>query len=123
MISRRRFLFGAAAALILPELLLPKRTFFLPPSGGWSPMLWGDGIHDDREALQRLVDAQLRAGPLITLPRGKFAVSSAVVIHTNPSWLTKIDCGGSEFIALPVNRGALFRVLSDAGSYSVGVQA
>ncbi len=27
----------AAAGLILPELLLPKRTFFLPPTAGWCP--------------------------------------------------------------------------------------
>jgi hypothetical protein len=35
--NRRRFLSllsAAPAALILPELLLPK-TFFLPPAGGW----------------------------------------------------------------------------------------
>lgn len=39
MITRRGFLslLAPAAALIAaPELLLPKRTFFLPPVGGWS---------------------------------------------------------------------------------------
>lgn len=38
MISRRQFvgiLAGAAAAIAVPELLVPKRTFFLPPPGGW----------------------------------------------------------------------------------------
>lgn len=25
------------AALILPELIVPKRTFFLPPAAGWLP--------------------------------------------------------------------------------------
>jgi hypothetical protein len=36
MISRRK-LFGlvAAGALVAPELLLPRRTIFLPPRGGW----------------------------------------------------------------------------------------
>jgi len=40
MITRRLFLglaAGAAGALILPELIIPKRTFFLPPPGGWRP--------------------------------------------------------------------------------------
>jgi hypothetical protein len=38
--NRRKFLsflgVGAAAAIIAPELLLPKRTFFLPPAKGWT---------------------------------------------------------------------------------------
>jgi hypothetical protein len=37
-VSRRGFLgclAGAAAAIAVPELLVPKRTFFLPPDGGW----------------------------------------------------------------------------------------
>lgn len=36
IISRRHFLgFAAAGALLVPELLLPRKTFFLPPAGGW----------------------------------------------------------------------------------------
>lgn len=35
-ISRRTFLIGlTTSALVLPELVAPRRTFFLPPSGGW----------------------------------------------------------------------------------------
>jgi hypothetical protein len=38
-VNRRRFLSllaaTAPAALILPELLIPKRSFFLPPAEGW----------------------------------------------------------------------------------------
>lgn len=36
--NRRGFLAllgGAGAALLVPELLVPKRTIFLPPAGGW----------------------------------------------------------------------------------------
>lgn len=36
--NRRGFLAllaPAAALIVAPELLLPKRTFFLPPVGGW----------------------------------------------------------------------------------------
>lgn len=119
--NRRSFLALLPAALILPELLLPKRTFFLPPSGGWSPMLWGDGIHDDREALQRLVDAQLRVGNIVNFPCGTYALGSAVIISQLARAGIQVDGGGSSFSHLPSNRGGLFRVLSDAGSYSVGV--
>lgn len=38
--NRRGFLTlagTAAAALAIPELWIPKRTFFLPPRGGWLP--------------------------------------------------------------------------------------
>lgn len=30
-----KFLAPAAALIVAPELLIPKRTFFLPPAGGW----------------------------------------------------------------------------------------
>jgi hypothetical protein len=44
MISRRGFLQGllaaAPAALIVPELLIPTRTIFLPPAGGWVASEW-----------------------------------------------------------------------------------
>lgn len=41
MISRRHFLSIAAAIIVVPELIVPKRTFFLPPKGGWySPDTW-----------------------------------------------------------------------------------
>lgn len=55
--NRRGFLGLVAAAvpaLILPELLLPKRTFFLPPAGGWAqPSLaemWLNWAEDIRPA-------------------------------------------------------------------------
>jgi hypothetical protein len=55
--NRRHFLalIGATApaALILPELLVPHRTFFLPPSGGWAPSLgdlWLDYVNLARPA-------------------------------------------------------------------------
>lgn len=38
-ITRRRFLTGlgvAGAVIAVPELLLPRKTFFLPPAGGWN---------------------------------------------------------------------------------------
>ena len=38
MVSRRKFLSflaGAAGAVAVPALLVPNRSFFLPPPGGW----------------------------------------------------------------------------------------
>ncbi|MDP9089176.1 MAG: hypothetical protein M3O26_10615 [Pseudomonadota bacterium] len=38
--NRRKFLaltaLASSGALILPELIVPKRTFFLPPAAGWT---------------------------------------------------------------------------------------
>jgi hypothetical protein len=55
--NRRKFLgllAAAPAALILPELLVPKRTFFLPPATGWAqPSLadmWLDYANEVRPA-------------------------------------------------------------------------
>jgi len=31
---------GAASGLAIPELWTPKRTFFLPPKGGWAAQGW-----------------------------------------------------------------------------------
>lgn len=56
--NRRKFLgliaAAAPAALILPELILPKRSFFLPPVGGWAQPslaeLWLDYANTIRPA-------------------------------------------------------------------------
>jgi hypothetical protein len=55
--NRRNFLSlvgASAAALIAPELLIPKRTFFLPPAGGWAQpsiaSLWLDYVNQIRPA-------------------------------------------------------------------------
>ena len=49
-LSRRGFLFGAAATLAVirtPGLIMPIHE--------WVPRLWGDGIHDDTEALEAVL--------------------------------------------------------------------
>ena len=33
--NRRDLLLALPAALVLPELVVPRRTWFLPPRGGW----------------------------------------------------------------------------------------
>lgn len=69
--NRRGFLSllaPAAALIVAPELLLPKRTFFLPPAGGW-----GDHPMTATEVLMRNFlaarDAAYRAAypPVIVL--------------------------------------------------------
>lgn len=47
--NRRGFLSllaPAAAALIVPELLVPKRKIFLPPPGGWPNRIYGESWID-----------------------------------------------------------------------------
>lgn len=67
--KRRAFLglmAAVPAALILPELLMPNRTFFLPPTGGWAQeslaQLWLDYANQVRPAgvLLRMVPAMVR---------------------------------------------------------------
>lgn len=43
--QRRAFLWGllgATAVIAVPELLLPPKSFFLPPAGGWAQKPLGD---------------------------------------------------------------------------------
>ncbi len=57
IVSRRGFLLGlgaSAATLAVPELLLPSKSFFLPPKGGWAwadPQYYGLGYCVTREEL------------------------------------------------------------------------
>lgn len=71
--NRRGFLSllaPAAALIVAPELLLPKRTFFLPPVGGW-----GDtGL---TVAKLQHMKALLRAAELAVDPPVMFAIDEA----------------------------------------------
>lgn len=51
--NRRGFLtLAAPAVLILPELLIPKRSFFLPPMGGWATEIpWSVMAWDDSDVM------------------------------------------------------------------------
>lgn len=70
--NRRGFLslLAPAAALIaVPELLIPKRSFFLPPAGGWNfryppKKFWGPSL--------------LEVGDIITIEgiRARFLIAS-----------------------------------------------
>jgi hypothetical protein len=81
--NRRKFISllapVAVGALIVPELTLPKRTIFLPPSGGWMPRrpdLFGPGrIYLEEKEIGRVVTFEtrldaLQPGDLVTLSDG-----------------------------------------------------
>jgi hypothetical protein len=68
--NRRGFLSllaPAVALVIAPELLLPKRTFFLPPAGGWTT-LGATDIQRMKDALARA--AELEVNPPLLVPNG-----------------------------------------------------
>lgn len=72
--NRRNFLTLAAAAvpaaLILPELLIPRRTFFMPPAGGW--------------AQPSLTDLWLNYANLIR-PAGLLVTATTSIVRRPPS--------------------------------------
>lgn len=63
--NRRGFLSllaPAAALIVAPELLIPRRTFFLPPTMGWSispEMAYLDGIYRRYSGYEALVPAEI----------------------------------------------------------------
>jgi hypothetical protein len=81
--NRRGFLLTAPALLVLPELIVPKRTFFLPPMGGWADLtgqglyqklrdpalyeIWGVGQATFDSTYRTSVDFAHRAGESTTL--------------------------------------------------------
>jgi hypothetical protein len=60
--ARRGFLALLAPALAVPALLIPRRSFFLPPMGGWP----GKGLTS--ADLQRMKAAMLRAAEMAANP-------------------------------------------------------
>lgn len=71
--NRRGFLSllaPAAALIVAPELLLPKRTFFLPPAGGWGHYTATDVLMDYAAYWERAIRAY-----------------NPPVMHVNEAWL------------------------------------
>lgn len=72
MISRRGFfgaMAGAASILAMPILAYPR-----------PPKLWGDGIHDDTEALQWYINHSSASNPVVFTDK-KFVVSNTIFIN------------------------------------------
>lgn len=100
--NRRGFLSllaPAAALIVAPELLLPRRTFFLPPTGGWSGdwfQKWVDA--DMRQAWQAGLDAAYRAAyPPLMVDDMMFDLTvwgtSSVEISGDPLLVKRIQPG------------------------------
>lgn len=72
--NRRSFLSliaPAAALIVAPELLLPKRTFFLPPAGGWGRSTLT--VADLQRAKALLRQAEMAAYPPVIYELGNEA--------------------------------------------------
>lgn len=82
--NRRSFLRGLLAVPVVAALapLIPAR-----------PRLWGDGFHDDADALQALID---RSGDVAVIPPGNYFVGRS------------LDFSGSRAVRLVV-QGSHFR--------------
>lgn len=75
-LSRRGFLSGLAAALAAPAVI---RVAELMPVKVWRPILVGDGIADDTEALQAFINAAYEKGDFsLYLPRGSYRTTATV---------------------------------------------
>lgn len=70
-LKRRGLLLGLGALFAAPAI---AKAANLMPVSVPSLKLWGDGIHDDTEALQDFVDRRIPTG-LVRLPSGVFKIS------------------------------------------------
>lgn len=76
--ARRRFLFGAsalAAVALAPAIV--RASSPMPISVLRPPKLWGDGIHDDTEALQWLADHAKPYAAAVP-PGGPYLISKTI---------------------------------------------
>jgi hypothetical protein len=80
-VNRRDFLgliaSAVPAALVLPEMLIPKRTFFLPPTGGWAqPSLaqtwleWSEQVRPPGVLMSAAVSSFIRIPAVFERPFG-----------------------------------------------------
>lgn len=97
--SRRGFLFGAAAVALAPAIV--RASNLMPISVLKPPRLWGDGIHDDTEALQHLIDkefdqAAANGGGLVAMPAGVFRITDTLKFA--PPSYTIFNGGGARVI-------------------------
>lgn len=99
--SRRRFLFGAAALIAAPAIA--KAANLMPISVLKPPKLWGDGIHDDTEALQTYIEREIASGSRnIQIPQGVFRLSAT--LHIGMNSFTTLSGYGSVLMAQDVPR-------------------
>jgi hypothetical protein len=94
-----RLLAPAAALIAAPELLLPRRTFFLPPAGGWGGDWLQKWVHADvRQACQAALGAAYRAAyPPLMVDDMTFDLTvwgtSSVEIYGDPLLVKRLSPG------------------------------
>lgn len=88
--NRRGFLAAllpAAAALVLPELLVPRRSFFLPPATGWPAGVEGLTAEKVRLAKKYLQQAEY-------IDRDDLPIANGVIgRYSGFEWRTAWDAG------------------------------
>lgn len=94
-LQRRNFLGGLGALLVAPSVV--RAASLMPVSNqALGVMLWGDGIHDDTAAIQRMINLA-KPGAVVQIPAGNFRL-------TGPMWF-RPDSGGFQ----GVHRETFFR--------------
>lgn len=114
-IDRRTFLRNssliAAGVVAAGQLdLLERMTWTRRLWPGWSPTLWGDGVHNDTPGLQALIDGRevyvhgLRRavrGLLVDIPQGTYRITETLHLRGH----TSISCNGSAIMCMDVPPG------------------
>jgi hypothetical protein len=105
-LSRRGFLGAMLAAAAAPAIVKSDSLMRIVVPRPVLLTLWGDGVHDDAQAIQALVNGQSvmfgghefgpRPDGSIYLPSGMFAMGAAAVIGSG----TKLRGNGSQLKAL-----------------------
>lgn len=102
MLSRRKFLgFSAAgaAALLLPELVVPKKTFFLPPVGGWKREIVYLHSSEFRLVIRHFDD--------LRLPKDAVTGEQIHIANMGSDDL-RVYAGNSDFAVIPKNETRMF---------------
>lgn len=98
-LPRRGFLFGLAAAMAAPAIV---RASALMPVKPWARILYGDGVHDDADAINALTwgepvvfpgGALINVAPgLPMIPPGTYRISAPIKIPVNFEKFIIRDC-------------------------------
>lgn len=90
--SRRGFLFGAAAVALAPAIV--RASNLMPISVLKPPRLWGDGIHDDTEALEWFIEKEALTGH-VRIPKAVYLIKRTVDVRAKDA---DVDIERSTFL-------------------------
>jgi hypothetical protein len=111
---KRRELFGALAALAVAPTAPLARPI---------PRLYGDGIHDDTAALQRLLDEPV---DYVFLPEGNYRITSSLVFKRGTMLRNSVihnDHQGSAIVVGDGVQGCVIVRNTITGGYGMSVRA